>query len=1067
MIDSVRQFVELPASPAQQALWVIDRFGGEAASYAVPCALRIEGAFDPVAAEYAFERLVLRHEPLRTCFRWHEGKLTQLVAEPAAGERVPLDWAVLPVPVAEWEERARAEAARAFELERGPLLRVRLLVADGPEQLLVLCAHHIVVDGTSYAVLLREFAALYNARLAGTELELPEPELQYGDYAQWQLDRLTEEVIAADLAHWRERLADAPVLELVTDRPRPARQSHRGEAYRFPLGPELSAELAEFAQEEQVTLFAVLLALYQTLLGRYSRAAEVCVGVTVSGRSTPQLQETVGMFVNLVVFRVSTADDPSLSTLAARTQAEFLDGVEHAALPFSWLVERLSPERDLSRNPLFQTAFGLDRSLTEGVRLTGAELRQVDLYLGIAKFDLALTVHEEGGELSAVLEYDSELFDRAAMVRLAGHYRELAAAAVREPGRPLGHLDAVPAAERLEQVEQWNASGGAELRHGTIAAAFEHWAAATPEAPAVLQVDGPTVGYRELNERANRLAHRLRALGIGPELTVGILVPPTVEQVVAVLGTVKAGGVYVPLVPGDPRERLRRVARGAALEAVVTVSALAGRFDYEGAPVVVVLDEPEELRPGVDEVWPCSDPSPAALPDNLAYVLHTSGTTGVPKGIGVSHRAVLHRVHSESNPGLEPGATSLLVAPLSFDGAVWEYWSTLLSGGTMVLPDPALPFPEVLRGALTRHRIDRLVLMPAQLQLALDTMPELVGRSPQLITGGDVLPPYLAGRAVAGLPAGGVMLQTYGPTECTVFATVEPLTAVDETRATVPIGYPAPDATTYVLDEHYALVPVGVPGELWLGGPGVARGYLGRPGLTADRFVPDPFGAPGGRLYRTGDLVRQLPDGKLDFIGRIDSQVKVRGYRIETAEVESVLRRHPQVRAALVVAREDLPGGRGLVGYVVADPGAAPEQELRELLAAALPGYMHPAALVRLDAIPITGNGKADRRALPAPEFGGQAGVEEAPKTATEVQLLAVWTELLGVEGLGRHDKFFDVGGNSMLLVSLHGRLTELLPEVPLALVELFEYTTCAELATVLDRRRSGASAQAGDAYDL
>ncbi|MER5638839.1 amino acid adenylation domain-containing protein [Kitasatospora sp. NPDC002227] len=1063
MIDTVRQFVELPAAPAQQALWVIDRFGGQAASYAVPCALRVDGAFDPAAARTAFEHLVLRHEPLRTCFRWDDGQLTQLVAEPAEDEPVPLDWAQLTVPAERWEEVARAEAAAPFDLAAGPLLRIRVLRAGEREHLLVLSAHHIVVDGVSLAVLLREFAVCYHAALAGRQPELPEPELQYGDFAQWQLDRLTEEAIAADVAYWRERLADAPVLDLVTDRPRQAQQSHRGEVHRFELPDGLIEALREYARREQVTLFATLLAVFESLMCRYSRAEEVCVGVTVGGRNTPQLQETVGMFVNLLVFRGRTGDDPSLRELAGRAQAEFLDSVEHAELPFSWLVERIGTPRDLSRNPLFQTTFALDRAVAAGVRLEGAELRQIDLYLGIAKFDLQMTVHDDGERLWGTLEYDTDLFDAAVIARMGTHFTALAAAAVADPGTPLSELDLVPAAERQELLGPWNSPGGALLTHEAIGPRFEHWAATTPEAPAVLSPDGTALSYRELNERANRLAHRLRSLGTGPEQAVGILLPPTAEMVVAVLAVLKAGGVYVPLVASHPEDRLRQIVGAAGAPVVLTLGRYAERFGYQGAPHAVLLDRAE---PGA---WPAEDPAPTALADNLAYIVYTSGSTGAPKGIGISHRSVLHRVHEKSYPGLGPGDVRLLLAPLSFDGSVWELWSTLLNGGALALPDPALPFPANLRDALERHRIDHLFLMSAQLQMALDAFPDLLGRVHELTTGGDVLSPVHARRAAENLPAGGVVVNNYGPTECTVFATAASFTEIDDTRSTVPIGLPVPDTTAHLMDENFRLVPVGVPGEIWLGGPGVARGYVGRPGLTADRFVPDPFGPPGARLYRTGDLARRLPDGRLDFIGRIDGQVKVRGYRIELGEVTTVLQRHPAVRAAEVVVRDDLPGGRDLVAYLVPEREPVPDPELRELLAGALPGYMIPAALVWLDELPLNANGKVDRRALPAPQFGrGEAGAER-PRTESEARLLAAWEELLGVDGIGRDDKFFDVGGNSLLLVALHGLVRELFPAAALSLVELFEYTTCAELAAVLDRRGAAAPAPgtAGAEFDL
>ncbi|MFD9903990.1 amino acid adenylation domain-containing protein [Streptomyces sp. NPDC059063] len=1056
MTPHERQFIELPASAAQRGLWLIEQLGEPSATYTMHPAVRVEGPFDPGVARRAFEELVRRHETLRTSFSWRDGELTQLVEDLGPGDPVTLDFEVLDTASDDLVARAEELAGVPFDVLRGPLVRVRILRSGAHEHLVLVVVHHMVFDGWSEGVLWREFAALYDAAAAGRDAGLPELPLQYADFADWQRQRLDGGVQAELAAYWRDRLADAGVLELPTDRARPAVQGHRGLEHRFTVPADVTAALREFARAEHTTLFSVVYAAYHALLVRYARRDDLCVGVPFGNRALPQLEGVIGLFVNHAVFRVDSGDDPAFRDLVARVRAQVLDAVDRVELPFSRLVEELAPERDLSRNPLFQTVFSLEERPTDGVALDGARLTHVDLHLGISKFDVALVLFDEGeagGEgvgLSGFLEYDADLFDPPVMAALAEQYVHLLKAAAREPGTRLSALDPVPPDERRRHLTLWNDTARDFPRRATTAELFAEQVRAAPDAPAVLTADG-TLTYRALDERADRLARRLRALGVGPETPVGICLERSVDLLVAVLATLKAQGAYLPLTRSHPADRLVFCVRDAGARVVLTAAHLAERFADVAVPVVRVdADEPE--TPDAEP----AEPLPTGDAENLAYIIYTSGSTGVPKGIGVSHRALARLVKGADYAELGPGEVHLQLSPLSFDASLLEVWGPLLNGGAVALPQPDLPFPDVLRDALKRYPVTTLLLISPQLHVAADEFPDELSGVRQLLVGGDVLSPRHAHRLLPYLD-GDRFVHVYGPTECTLFATARQLTAVDPARATVPIGTPIANTRAYVMDESFRLVPVGAPGELWLGGDGLARGYHGRPALTAEHFVPDPFGPHGGRLYRTGDLVRRLPDGGIEFVGRIDGQVKVRGYRIETGEVETVLTSHPGVREAAVTVRDDAPGGRALVAHLVPDDGpSASDDDLRALLRGALPEYMVPAAFVRLDTMPLTVNGKVDRARLPAPRYGepeGDAGAGTVGPTSTEGVVRDIWHEVLGVPGVARDVRFFDVGGNSLLLAALFDRIHQLFPAADLSLVDLFEHTTIADIAAEIERR--------------
>ncbi|MFC1421403.1 non-ribosomal peptide synthetase [Streptacidiphilus cavernicola] len=588
-----------------------------------------------------------------------------------------------------------------------------------------------------------------------------------------------------------------------------------------------------------------------------------------------------------------------------------------------------------------------------------------------------------------------------------------------------------------------------EHRHPTVAQLFAHQAHTAPQRPAVLGAAGERISYGELNRRANRLAHRLRAQGAGPEQVVGVCLPPTGDLLVAVLAVVKSGAAYLPLLPAHPAERRRTALAATGARLVVTTAALAQDGFAADTGTVLTDADADQIAAAPD-----TDPAVAGHLDQLAYLIHTSGSTGEPKCIAVTHRAIADRVFDVGYTRFGPRDVCLQIAPLSFDGSVWEIWTTLLNGGALALPAPGLPFPDALRDALERHQVTTLSLISPQLQLILTEFPHLLAGLRTLVVGGDVLAPEQARRALTALGGCGRLVHAFGPSESTVFATVEVLDAQNTARPVLPIGSPLPRTTAYVVDQALRRCAPGESGELWLGGPALARGYHRNPAVTAQRFVADPFGAPGGRLYRSGDIVRLRHDGGMEFVGRADDQVKIRGYRIETGEVESALLRHPGVGAAAVVVREDLPAGRGLVGYLVPAPHTTvTDAELRALLADTLPSYMRPAALVRLERLPLNDNGKLDRCALPAPRFGGAGGADDAPRTATETAVHQLWQELLQRPDPGREEDFFDAGGDSLLLVRLFDALQDRFPGTTLTLVDLFEFTTWSSLAAELDLR--------------
>ncbi|NTX13823.1 amino acid adenylation domain-containing protein [Myxococcus sp. CA056] len=1033
----------LPLSFAQKRLWVVDRLRPGDPAYNISGAIRVRGALDAEVLERCVAEIVRRHESLRTTFEFVGEEPVQRIA---AELEVPLgrvDLSDFPEPEREdlVARLVAKETGWSFALAQGPLLRLSLLRLSEAEHVLVFAMHHIISDGWSRGILVRDLMALYVAFVADQPSPLPKPVLQYADFAHWQRSWLRDEVLEAQLAYWRRRLAGVPpVLALPTDRPRPVAQSLRGAHYRATLPPPLVEALKRLGRTEGVTLFMTLMAGFQALLSRYTGQEDLTVGTDVAGRNNADLEGLIGFFVNQLVIRGQLDGNPPFRALLTRVRDTALEAYANQDLPFEELVRAVNPERSLGHTPLFQVKLALQNQPFTELQLPGLSLSGVAFENASSKFDLTLVLEEFEGSLVGLWEFSTDLFDEATIARMAAAYQRVLEAVVTAPDLRLSALPVLADEERHRLLVEWNATD-AELPEDRCAHhLFEEQARRTPEAPAV-SFQGRALSYAELDQRANQLAHHLRGLGVGPELRVGVCLERSLELVVALLGVLKAGGSFVPLDPGYPTERLSLLLRESAVSVLLTQDA--------------VLDElplRSELPVCLDSDWtdiarhPTSAPSVDVTPENLAYVIFTSGSTGQPKGVLLAHRGLCNTALAQVAAfDIAPGSRVLQAAALGFDASVSEVFATLLGGGCLHLPLRNELMPGApLRDLIQREAITTVTLTPpvlAQLEpRALDTLRVV-------ISAGDACTPELAARWKPGRR----FLNAYGPTEVTVCASISPDVKVERPS----IGRPLPNVRLYVLDPHLQPVPLGSTGELYVGGVGLARGYLERPDLTAERFIPSPFAlTPGERLYRTGDLVRALPSGEFEFSGRVDNQVKVRGFRVELGEVEAVLGQAPGVHEAVVVARADAAGGKRLVAYFVAreDTRLAVE-DLRAFLRERLPDYMVPSAWVLLMALPLTPHGKVDAKALPAPEAA--PGTDDTrqrtpPRTPTEELIAEVWADVLQCGSVGVDDDFFELGGHSLMATQVTTRVGGVFG-LELSLTDFFSKPTVAALATHID----------------
>ncbi|RKH72196.1 amino acid adenylation domain-containing protein, partial [Corallococcus aberystwythensis] len=1037
----------LPLSFAQQRLWLIDQLEPGSALYNVPVAVRLEGALRPDVLERALQEVVHRHDALRTTFVQVEGEPVQRIH---ADSPLPLglvDLSDVPEAHRESETRARVEAEmrRPFDLRTGPLIRTLLFKLSGDEHVLVVTLHHIVSDGWSLGVLVREVAALYTTFSAGQPSPLPALPVQYADYADWQRRTLSGETLRQEVTYWEAKLSGAPaVLELPTDFPRPAIRSTAGATLGFSLSREVTEALRGLAHREGGSLFMVLMAAWQGLLSRYTGQQDISVGSPIAGRTRAETEGLIGFFVNMLVLRAKVEEGQSFRALLQQVRTTVLEAYEHQEVPFEKLVEALQPTRSLSHTPLFQTLLALQNVPTEDVRLPGLRMRGLTSTQSTAKFDVSVFFTEGTDGLRGTLEYSTALFQRSTVERMAGHLRTLLEAVAAKPEESLAALPLLSSDERQRILVDWNDTAVASPTDVPVHVHFARQAQRAPDAVALV-LGNAALTYAQLDARANQLAHHLRNLGIAPGARIGLAVERSFELVTALLAILKVGATYVPVDRNAPVERIASLLEDADVHFVVTHQPFASLLPASGTRVWL------DAQAGDIAACPTHAPDVRVDGEAMAYVMFTSGSTGRPKGVCVPHRGIIRMVLGSTFMHFGPEEVWLHVAPVAFDASTLEIWGALLNGSKLVLAPPHSLSLEELAALLRLHGVTTLFLTTALFeQMALHQGEALAGVR-QILSGGDVLPADRVREHLARIPEGASFHNAYGPTENTTLATTFAMHHGSRVEGAVPIGRPPSNSTVYVLDAHQHPVPVGIAGEVYVGGLGLAWGYLHRPELTAERFVPHPFAStPGERLYRTGDKARWREDGTLDFLGRVDLQVKVRGFRIELGEIEVALRSAAGVNEAVVVARGTGVDKR-LIGYVTARAGHSLNADtLKASLKQRLPEYMVPSAFVVLDALPLNANGKVDRKALPEPDAHAiEAKDFVAPRDALEMQLARIWEDVLGVRSVGVRSSFFELGGHSLLAVRMVAAVRERLGQsIPLSV--LFQQPTIEQLAQIL-----------------
>ena len=1048
----------IPLSLAQQRLWFLAQMDGVSQAYHVQCGWVAKGKLDRTALRRALDRILLRHESLRTTFIFHDEQPLQRIAS-AEGKNLRFDLLEHDLHQhsnrkAELQRLVEEEGSTAFDLEAGPLIRGRLMQLEGEEHVLLITMHHIVSDGWSIGVLVKELNALYEAYVRGEDDPLAPLPIQYGDYAVWQRQWMEGETLRAQGEYWKKTLGGAPeLLELPLDQPRPAQQDFSGGLVELVLEEELARGLRELSQRHGATLYMTLLAGWVVLLGRLSGQEEVVTGTPVANRGRAEIEGLIGFFVNTLALRVDLSGSPKVSELLERVKQIAIEAQQHQDIPFEQVVELLQPVRSLSHAPLLQVMFTWQNEGEERLELSGVQLEPLEqtIFPRLAKFDLRLALAESSKRIIGRVEYATALFEEKTVERYVGYFRRLLAGMVADSTQKVHRLPMLTEAERWCVLYEWNRTAVEYPDDKCIHQLLEDQVARTPENTAVV-LGEDTLNYAELNRRTNRLAHYLIALGVEPDDRVAICAERSLEMIVAQLAVLKAGGTYVPLDPANPAERLLYMLQDTAPRAVITQQRWSRLFtDFKGP--LAVLNARGEEREWSDH--PDTNPNPTGLTaEHLAYVMYTSGSTGTPKAAMITHRAIRRLVLSNGYAEFKPTDKVALVSNPAFDAATMEVWAPLLNGGCAVVVEQSeLLEPERLRQILRRHAVSILWLTVGLFNQYAEVLGEEFSHLRYLLVGGDKLDPGTIARVLERNPPQH-LLNGYGPTETTTFAATYEVERVEKGRS-IPIGRPISNTRIYILDAELQPVPIAVAGELYIGGEGVARGYLNQPALTADRFLPDPFVRNGpARMYKTGDIGRWLADGTIEFLGRNDFQIKVRGFRIELGEIEARLAEHEAVGDVVVVAREDVPGDKRLVAYYSSREGegqAVEPEQLRNYLAARLPEYMVPTAYVRLAALPLNPNGKLDRKALPVPEADAHAVRQyEAPVGEIENALAAIWADVLRLERVGRHDNFFELGGHSLLVMRVIARLRQTL-KVEMSIRELFAQPVLANLARVLE----------------
>lgn len=1039
-----------PLSFAQQRLWFISQLQQDNASYNVSAGVRMEGPLSVAALERAFGEVLRRHESLRTVIRQVDGEPVQVITGPPVFRLPKFDLQMVPAAQRETEAQLllTLDAQKPFNIEDASLFRATLLLLSPREHILLLTMHHIISDGMSRGVLVRELVQLYEAFANGRSSTLPELTIQYVDFAAWQREWLQGEVLDKQVSYWKEKLAGAPsLLELPADRPRPPVQSFHGARQPVVIPQELTESLRELGESQNATLFMTLLAAFEVLLFRHTGQDDIVVGVPITGRNNPELANLIGFFINSLPVRTDLSGNPTFRELLGRVREAALGAYEHQDLPFEKLVEVSQPERDTSYSPLFQVMCHLDNTGAPALALPGLRLTPLDADTGTSKFDLTLDLAESSTELKGWLEYSTELFDDVTIQRLSERFQILLKAAVAAPDTRIAALPLLSPVEENQLIVGLNQTAEVFPHAPCLHQIFEAQVEQTPAATAV-RFEGQELTYAELNRRANQLAHRLRKLGVGREVLVAICMEPSLDLPIALLAVLKAGGAYIPLDPADPRKRLSFFLEETGAPVVLTQEGLADNQAFAGVQVIRLDRDVEVFATESTENLPSQ-----VTGENLCYVIYTSGSTGQPKGAMLHHRGVRNRLlWGITNYQLGQGDVVLHKTPLTFDVSVWEIFAPLLSGACLLIAKAGGHQDPVYQLELmAREKVTHVDYVPTMLEVLL----ELEGLddcdSLKIVTSaGEALTRELRDRFYSQTKA--KLYNLYGSTEASLAVTYWVCQADGKERL-IPIGRPMNNARIYILDKHLQPVPIGVAGELHVGGVAPGRGYLKRPDLTADKFIPDALSETGGeRLYKTGDLARYRSDGAIEFLGRLDHQVKIQGRRLELVEVEASLCQHPGVREAVVLARKITAGNKSLVAYVVSKQEPLPTgDELRNYLRQKLPEYMVPAAYVVLTELPLLSNGKLNRRALPRPKklLSQPEAVYMPPESDLEQTIASIWQQVFNIDRVSIHTNFFDLGGNSLLVTKVHSKLRAALNS-DIQVIELFKHSTIHSLAKYL-----------------
>lgn len=1045
---------ELEVSFSQERLWFLSRLEPGNTAYNICGGIRLEGRLRQEVVEQSLSEIIRRHEALRTIFEEINSKPVQVISPKAAFKLPVLGLEALPEAdrAARLQQIIADEARRPFDLSAGPLFRAVLVRLGQEEHVLVLVMHHIITDGWSLGVFTRELESLYSAFCEGRPSPLADLPVQYADYAAWQRERLQGKILDTQVKYWRQKLGEElPVLQLPTDRPRSAVQTHHGARHGFDLPGGLSERMEDLSRQQGVTLYMLLLAAFKVLLYRYTGQSDFGVGSPIANRTLPELEGLIGFFVNTLVLRADMSGDPGFIELLSRVRETTLGAFDHQELPFEKLVEIVNPAREMSYSPLFQVMFVLQNMPGAGVQLPGLRLSSVAIDSGASMFDLTLFMWKRDQRLSGSVEYNTDLFDAERIERMVGHFQTLLEGIVADPARRLSELPVLPEAERQQLLVEWNDTVVEYPWDKCIPELFEKQVERTPDAIAVTDNNEKTT-YQELNERANQLAHYLKELGVGPQVVVGLCIKRSVELVIGIMGILKAGGIYLPLDPSYPEQRLSYMLEDSRAQILLTA---------KNAEPVVPKSKTQILYLDADD-WSFAqhrseDPVSCAQAETPAYLIYTSGSTGRPKGVIGLQRGLLNRFNWmwKTYP-FGAGEVCSQKTSISFVDSIWEILGPLLQGiKTVIISDEEVKEPRLFIKKLADEQVTRIIAVPSYLRVLLDADSDLQKRLPRLkfwISSGEILSKELYQAFRDKLPQS-MLLNLYGSSEVSADVTCCDTNSMSAIPQSVPIGRPIANTQVYILDHHLQPVPIGVPGELYIDGENLAAGYLNLGEITANAFFPNPYSdKPDSRLFKTGDKGRWFADGNIEFIGRVDHQVKIRGFRIEMGEVEAVLNKHPDVKESIVLAREYRPNDKRLVAYIVLRRKPAPAtSELNLFLKQNLPDYMLPSAFVFLDALPLTTSGKVDRKALPAPDrnLSHPAEALDAPHDELELQLIKIWEKVLGVKNIGMEDNFFDLGGHSLLAVRLFARIQKIFGK-DLPLTTLFQAPTIGQLAHII-----------------